>query len=125
MNYAYNYFQRKMLQWGATPQSRKEYIQSKGRIGLKEEFEQDTEFKTTVCPLIHQIGDLQLKDELVKNLEDFVDEWFGSPVFGEVNIVVGAIADACGYTTTGKKLIISGLVALIPFVAAILLGSRK
>jgi hypothetical protein len=119
---AYYYFQRKMQQWGNTVQERKDYIKRTGRTGLKMEFESDPNFRSTICPLIHQIGDVQLKSDLLKEVGPFIDEWFGMPLIGEADIVVGAVADACGYTTTGDKLLKTGLGIVGLFVIGLLIS---
>lgn len=125
MEYADYYFQQKMKSWGNSLQERKDYIKKQGREGLKQEFESDPTFKSTVCPLIHKIGDIQLRSELLKSLEGLVDDLFGAPIRGEVNIIIGAIADACGYTTISKKLFVSGVILLIPVIAILLSRSKE
>jgi len=128
-NYLYKWYyldvpievlRRKMIEWGNTVESRKEYIKRKGRAGLAEEFRNDLQVREVLCPLIKRIGDFQLKAILGETLlkEGLMDEWFGNPIVGEVNIVVGALADACGYEALGDKLIQTGLLGL--FIAGIL-----
>lgn len=111
------------MAWGTTVQERKDYIKRAGRTGLKAEFESDPEFKATVCPLIHQIGDAELKTQFLNEVSPFVDGWFGAPIIGEAEIVIGAAADACGYQMIGEKLIKAGAVALLAVVAMALITS--
>ncbi len=109
----YSWFRMKVESWGSTSQERKDYIRQRGRTGLASEFSVDEYFKMNVCPWIRKVGDVQAKLRMPEMVAGLLDWWFGVPGIGEIDIVIGAIADACGYDALGDKLLPIGAVALI------------
>ncbi len=117
------WFRQKVSKWGSTSEERKDYIKRVGRQGLALEFSSDAEFQQIVCPWIKQIGDIQAKLTLPPMLEGLFDHWFGVPLVGEIDIVIGAIADACGYPALGDQLIKVGEVSLgVAFLLGFFVG---
>jgi hypothetical protein len=101
----YAYFQEKGSQWRKIGGSVENYIRMTGRGGLAQEFQADGNFRNTVCPYFKTLGELQLRATVVKSLEGLVGVAFGVPLIGTMDIVIGAIADACGYKTIGDQLL--------------------
>ena len=119
------YFQQKANGWILADGSVESHIRKVGKQGLADEFRADGEFGE-VCQLVHEWGELQARSHVVKSLEGFVGDQFDTPLFGEMDIVIGAMALACGFTTLGEKLIVAGIgvLAAAGIIAAIL-GSRR
>lgn len=119
------YFQNKASDWIQSDGSVKAHVRRVGKDGLADEFRTDGAFGE-VCELVHEFGELQARAHIVKSLEGFVGDQFGWPLVGEMDIIVGAMALACGFTTLGEKLVWTGVAALaIAGIAAAALGSRK
>ena len=70
---------------------------------------------------VREIGELQLRSHIVTSIEGFVGTTFNSLVVGEMNIVIGAIMDACGEKTLGEKLVETGFASL--FLGALIFGA--
>jgi hypothetical protein len=111
------YFQFKIQQWSAVEGSAERYIRNAGRPRLAQEFATDPGF-VAVCELVHEIGELQLRSHIVQSIEGLVGSAFNAPIGGEMNIVIGAIADACGFKTLGERLVEVGLAAT--FIGALI-----
>jgi len=119
------YFQRKATDWINTEGSVEAHVRRVGKQGLADEFRVDGEFGE-VCQLVHEWGELQARNHIVKSLEDFVGDQFNTPLFGEMDIVIGAMALACGFTTLGTKLVVTGIGILVTAgIIAAILGSRR
>lgn len=116
------YFQFKIQQWTVASGTAEAYIQHVGRFNLAQEFAGDPHF-IVVCELAHEIGELQLRSHIVQSVEGLVDSTFNAPIGGAMNIVIGAIADACGFTTLGDSLVEVGLASL--FIGALIAGATS
>lgn len=101
----YIYFRHKASLWKSSDGSVENYIRRKKREGLAIEFSSDPDFHSTVCPYFRTLGELQLRARVVKSLEGLVGVAFGIPLAGMMDIVIGGIADACGYKTIGDQLL--------------------
>ena len=120
-----NYFQTKASAWIAMDGSVEAHVRRLGKQGLADEFRADGQFGE-VCELVHELGELQARDHIVRSLEGFVGDQFGWPFVGEMDIIVGAMALACGFTTLGEKLVWAGVVALaVAGIAAAAYASRR
>jgi hypothetical protein len=119
------YFQRKATKWIAASGSVEDYILEKKKAGLVAEFRKDKDF-VCVCELAHDIGELKLRGHVVESLDEMVDKEFGSLTKGEMNILIAAIAQACGFQTVGQKLVYAGIAtAVAGGIIAALLAARK
>jgi hypothetical protein len=121
-----NYFQRKAVIWIQQDGSVENHVRRLGKNGLADEFRADGGFGE-VCELVHEWGELQARSHIVKSIENFVGDQFNTPLFGEMDIVIGAMALACGFTTLGEKLVTVGVVSAVAagIIAAILAASRE
>jgi hypothetical protein len=119
------YFQIKANAWIQADGSVETHVRRMGKQGLADEFRADGAF-SEVCELVHAFGELQARAHIVKSLEGFVGDQFSWPLVGEMDIIVGAMALACGFITLGEKLVWTGLAALaIAGIAAAAFGSQK
>ena len=119
-----NYFLNKIVAWSAASGSAEAYVRQAGRPRLAQEFADDPDF-IVVCELAREIGELQLRSHIVTSIEGFVGTTFNSLVVGEMNIVIGAIMDACGEKTLGEKLVETGFASLFAslFLGALIFGA--
>ena len=107
------YFKQKALVWSRTDGSAETHIRRLGRRGLAGELSSDPAFAPVVCAYVHQVSELQLRSEIARSLESLVSIVFGVPLVGTLDVVIGAIADACGFKTIGDKLIEAALAPLV------------
>ncbi|EQB71426.1 MAG: hypothetical protein AMDU1_APLC00027G0001 [Thermoplasmatales archaeon A-plasma] len=117
------YFSEKGRTWSMY-QPLEQYIKQKGRDGLANEFRNDPGFRV-VCEYAKEAGELQLRSEITKSVEELVGIMFGLPFVGALDIIIGAVEDACGTTFLAGKLIKSGLIILaLAGLGAILKGKK-
>lgn len=115
----YEYFYNKFLEWQYKGNGDyKAYIKNAGRNGLKQEFLNDKKFKSEVCEFLKKYAETQerqnITDAALSVIESTAIEATGEiPVIDVINIVVGAVLDACGYTKTGNKLLVETILVLI------------
>ena len=105
------YFQSQFAYWSSHG-GVETYLRARDRKSLAAEFAKDHTF-TAVCEAFKEIGELQLRSQIAKMAEGLVGSYFNFPLVGEMDIIVGAIADACGFDTIGDKLIKIGAVAIV------------
>lgn len=118
------YFSRKGDEWSKYD-SLEKYIKQKGRNGLAEEFRNDRDFDV-VCQYANEVGELQLRSDITKSVEDLVGAIFGFPFAGALDVIIGAIEDVCGKKFIAGKLIKGGLVLLtVAALAAAFSGKKK
>ncbi|MGC8618740.1 MAG: hypothetical protein ACP5UZ_08430 [Thermoplasmata archaeon] len=120
--YVSSYFRSKGSSWKSTAGSIENYLTQKGRTGLKIEFQNDPNFKQ-VCMVLKNVGELQLRSNIYKSVEDLVGGLFGVPLLGTLDIVVSAAVEACGDVPLGDKLLESGVVSAIVVLGAIVLAA--
>jgi hypothetical protein len=119
------YFQIRANAWIQADGSVEAHIRRVGKQGLAGEFGTDKSFGE-VCELVQEFGELQARAHIVKSLEGFIGDQFSWPLVGEMDIIIGAMALACGFKTLGEKLVWTGVAALaIAGIAAAALGSRE
>ena len=123
LNPLYAYFQNKGAEWRSLSGSVEAHLSSRGRSGIASEFSRDPSYASIVCPYFRQLGELQLRSEVVRSLEGYVGAAFGLPLAGTMDILIGAIADACGYKTVGDQLLeIAPVLLMIGATVAAALG---
>lgn len=123
------YFRNKASQWIQSDGSVETHVRRLGKEGLAAEFQGDRGF-ADVCALVRDLGELQARDHIVQSIEDLVGDQFNWPLVGEMDMIIGGMALACGFKTLGDKLVMAGAVALGSFavagiIAAILAGGKK
>ena len=124
-----SYFQNKANHWIEQDGSVEAHVRRLGKNGLAQEFQADAGFRQ-VCELVQEYGELQSRSHIVQSLEGLVGDQFGLPLVGEMDVVIGAMALACGFETLGSQLVKVGALAIGVFVlagimTAILSGGRK
>ncbi len=112
------YFRRKGQQWISQGIPIEEYIKTAGIDGLKTEFQNDPSF-VCVCNFIQYAGTIQLRSGIAKGLENYAGLLFGIPLLGTMDIIIGAIEEACGKKVTGE-LIVKGVTGIL--LGAVLIG---
>lgn len=115
------YFKNKSRGWVSASGSVENYLKQKGRPGMKSEFAGDPNFHV-VCKYLEQVGELQLKSDVAKSLEEIVSGVFGFPLVGSLDILIGAAVEACGYKPLGDQIIESALTAGIVVLIGLLIG---
>ena len=107
------YFQGKFAYWASHSDGTVEgYFRGKTREDLAAEFRSDPAFEV-VCVAFRKIGELQLRHGIAKSAEGLVGALFNIPLRGELDIIIGGIADACRFETLGDKLLKAGTVAIL------------
>ena len=110
------YFRRKGDQWTAISGSVESHLRKNGRQGMKAEFEGDPDFYI-VCKYLKEVGEIQLRSDVAKSLEELVSATFGFVVVGAIDILIGAIVEACGDRPLGDQLLEgAGAVAVIGLI---------
>jgi hypothetical protein len=72
-----------------------------------------------VCNFINYAGTIQLRSGIAKGLEEYAGLLFGIPLLGTMDIIIGAIEEACGKRISGE-LIVKGITGVL--VGAVILG---
>jgi hypothetical protein len=119
-----NYFSYKGQIWSQSG-SLEQYVKKVGRKGIAEEFKNDPYF-AVVCEYANQVGELQLRSDITNGVEDLVSIIFGVPFAGVLDVIIGAIEDACGKTFLAGKVMKSGIILLgIASLAYIFSGKKR
>jgi hypothetical protein len=118
------YFSKKGLQWSRYG-SLEQYVKQVGRDAIADDFRNDPEFET-VCEYAKQVGELQLRSDITKSVEDLAGLVFGIPFVGALDVIIGAIEDACGHKFLAGRLIKGGILILTAAaIASAFSGSKK
>jgi hypothetical protein len=112
------YFNRKGKDWISQANTVEDYIKNAGIDGLSQEFRNDPSF-VYVCNFINYAGTIQLRSGIAKGLEEYAGLLFGIPLLGTMDIIIGAIEEACGKRISGE-LIVKGITGVL--VGAVILG---
>ena len=101
-----------------------QYVKEAKIEGLSQEFKNDPSF-VYVCNFIQYAGTIQLRSGIAKGLEEYAGLLFGVPLLGTMDIIIGAIEEACGKKVAGELIAIFFLLdsnsrkdIIIPFTAA-------
>lgn len=110
-----DYFRKKYQMWSSAHPHYdvKKYINSKGKTGLIQEFRNDSLFSKVICPYLAQYAKGKEKDEMKSIFNDTLALLQGDAMPVEMDLVVGAVLEACGYTKKGSGLIWIVVAALI------------
>ena len=112
------YFNRKGREWILRANTVEDYIKNAGVGGLSQEFRNDPSF-VYVCNFINYAGTIQLRSGIAKGLEEYAGLLFGIPLLGTMDIIIGAIEEACSKKVAGE-LIAKGITGVL--VGAVILG---
>ena len=106
-NATLEYFKEKFNLWNSESGSLRKYIPLiGGKKKIIKELDKDAEIlKTSVCPYIKQAGYLQAKSTLLQAAEGLTGNTLNFPVVGVIDLVLGALLDACGYVKRGDSLL--------------------
>lgn len=113
-----DYFNKKGRDWIFQANTIEEYIKKSGVRGLSQEFSNDPQFRY-VCSSISRLNTIQLRSGIAKGLEEDVSLLFGIPLVGTMDIVIGAIEEACGKRVAGE-LIAKGITGVL--VGVVIIG---
>ena len=124
-----DYFSRKISEWNTIQPHYNHlmYIRTRGKPALVAEFRADVTFENTVCAYLSAYASGKEKDALSTVLKDALSLFEGDPIPAELDILIGAILEACGYTNKRMGLLEIGLAALLVGAAlsAIFFAGRK
>lgn len=112
------YFNRKGREWISKSDTIEKYVKETGIEGLSQEFKNDPAF-VYVCNFIQYAGTIQLRSSIAKGLEEYAGLLFGIPLLGTMDIIIGAIEEACGKKVAGE-LIVKGLTGVL--IGAVIIG---
>jgi len=112
------YFDRKGREWISQSKTIEDYIKKSGIKGLSQEFMNDSTF-AYVCSSISRLNTIQLRSGIAKGLEEDVGLLFGIPLLGTMDIIIGAIEEACGKRVAGE-LIAKGITTVV--VGVLIIG---
>ena len=99
----------------------KAYVNKSGRAQLAQEFRSDSIFQTVVCPFLKQYETQEQKNVATAVLQDVLSLFEGNLLSIELDLIVGAILDACGYSDLGSKLlkVTVGAIILVALISII------
>lgn len=118
---ATRYFRWKFSQWAFNEGSAASHITRMGRAGLADEFRCDPAFGE-VCEFVKLAGRAQLRSSAYQSAEGFLSDLFGVPLAPVIEIVLAAVADACGYKTEADELAEAAAQAVVTIAAVAIIG---
>ncbi|AAT43532.1 hypothetical protein [Picrophilus oshimae] len=89
-----SYFREKAFQWIIADDSIENHVRVLGRDGLSMEFESDPNFHI-VCQFVEEYNKLRLRYTINNAFQKNVNFVFGIPLVGAMDIIIGAVDDAC------------------------------
>lgn len=101
------YFRNKCTEWNsiAPHYNLRTYIKNQGKRGLVAEFRNDYSFQNIVCPYVKEyakgIEKEHVSDIVKEGISLAEGDWFGI----EVDLIVAAVLEACGYPSDAEKVI--------------------
>jgi hypothetical protein len=124
-----DYFNRKISDWNTIQPHYNHlmYIRTRGKPGLVVEFRSDPSYEGTVCAYLSAYASGKEKDALSTVLKDALSLFEGDPIPAELDILIGAVLEACGYTNKGIGLLEIGLATLVigAALSAIFFAGRR
>ena len=124
-----DYFKNKCSEWNlAHPHySMKKYVNHKGKTGLVAEFRNDPLFNKLICPFLKQYAEGKEKDVTSSIIEEATSLLKGELLSTEIDLVVVAVLEACGYEGDAMKFlkIILGAIIVAGAVAVVLSAIKK
>ncbi len=121
-----DYFRNKCSEWNLTPPhyDMRKYVNHKGKSGLVTEFRNDPLFNNLICPFLKQYAQGQEKDVTSSIIKEATSLLQGDFFSAEIDIVVIAVLEACGYEGDAMKLlkillgaiIVAGAIAVVASV---------
>lgn len=89
------------------------YVKGCGQSKLAQEFRSDTLFQSVVCPFIKQYAIQEQKTAATSILRDVLALSEGNFLPVEMDLVIGAVLEACGYRDLGSQFLKIALGAVI------------
>lgn len=122
------YFRSKCIEWSNTPPHYHlgNHIKSKGKVKLVQEFKSDYVFQNIICPYVKEYAKGKEKEHVSEIIKEGIAIVQGD-LFGiEVDLIVAAVLEACGYKTDASNLvkiaigglIIAGAIGILAVVSA-------
>jgi len=99
----------------------KKYVNHKGKTGLVAEFRNDPLFNKLICPFLKQYAEGKEKDVTSSIIEEATSLLKGELLSTEIDLVVVAVLEACGYEGDAMKflkiilsaIIVAGAIAVV------------
>ena len=120
-----DYFKKKCLEWDSISPDHdmKKYIEKKGKNGLATEFKADSIFQNIVCPFLKEYAQGKEKDITSSIINDALDLVQGNLLPTQLNILIAAILEACGYSDLASKMLKAAVVAIVLAAVGSMIGS--
>lgn len=124
-----DYFRKKCLEWNSTHPhyDMRKHISHKGKSGLVDEFRNDQLFNRVICPFLKQYAQGKEKDVTSSMIEEATSLLKGELLSTEIDLVVVAVLEACGYEGDAMKLlkIILGAIVVAGAITVVASAFRK
>lgn len=110
-----DYFRVKCEEWEQKDNNHdiRNYINSKGKQGLCDEFKTDSLFQDVICPFLKNYAQEKEKDVAETIIKDALSILQGNLLQTQINILIGAVLLACGFSEeshTLLKIAVGGLI---------------
>jgi hypothetical protein len=110
-----DYFRGKCMDWEQKDPSHdiRNYIDSKGKQGLCDEFKTDSLFQDVICPYLKNYAQGKEKDVTKSIIKDALSILQGNLLQTQINIIIGAVLLSCGFSeesNTLLKIAVGGLI---------------
>jgi hypothetical protein len=115
------YFRRKFAEWEHAEGSAANHIRRVGRQGLAQEFGLDPAF-SEVCQYVKIAGKAELRNSTYRNAQELLGDLFGIPLVPVIEILLAAVADACGYKTEAQESAEAAVKVLVTIAAVAVIG---
>lgn len=110
-----DYFKGKVADWNARPPHNdwRKHVQMSGKANLAHEFRSDPFFGSVICPYLKQYAVGQERDVTASIIQEAISFAEGGPLSLELNLIIAAVLEACGYPDTASQLLLILVGALI------------
>lgn len=124
-----DYFRKKCLEWNSIHPhyDMRKHIVHKGKTGLVQEFKNDQDFHTIICPFLKQYAQGKEKDVTSSMIEEATSLLKGELLSTEIDLVVVAVLEACGYEGDAMKFlkIILGAIVVAGAITVVASAFKK
>ncbi|MDE1818310.1 MAG: hypothetical protein KGI19_06880 [Thaumarchaeota archaeon] len=109
------YFKNKCIEWNNAPPHYHvgHNIKNKGKSGLVQEFRNDYTFQNIVCPYVKEYAQGKEKEQLSEIVKEGIAIVQGDLLGIEIDLIVAAVLEACGYKKDASnlvKIVVGGLI---------------
>ncbi len=110
-----DYFREKCVEWELRDPDHdiRKYVETKGKSGLCDEFKADSLFQDVICPFLKDYAQGKEKDVAESIIKDALSILEGNLLQTQINIIIGAVLLACGFSgeaNTLLKIAVGGLI---------------